>query len=330
MKKFFDKSNFIFADMNKKERRTSLILSLIIIFFFVASSFTFLNAFYGFVDAIGSIVSGSSDVAIKDLFRNLPLIFVFLMNLWTLFLLQALFRNVSEEKVKKSLLKDSICLISFGGFNVIYILSRLISGGYLSIVEGSPSYLFPLDALLVSLFFICLGVAVLLYLKKFSNKWQLSLFTHGNIVTKNRGAYATFVSFWLLFSLFSFSAGVYSIFIYDFAHEHVFYGIATIYSYLLIPLFIGVWEFYYNELNEDKKKEFLFPISIAGISLSILSIVLYIVSLSLDKDAPSNAGFGMFPVTFAASVNIATLLTVAVPLIVSVTALVKSLLVRRD
>lgn len=330
MKKFFDKSNFIFAQMDKKQRRTSLVISLLIIFFFITSAFTFLNAFYGFIEAIGAATCKSFDVCVRDFLRNLPLIIVCLMNIWTLLLLQSLFRNIDENKLKKSLLKDSICLIAFGGFNILYILIGLISGQYLSIVEGSPSYIFPLDALLVSLFFVISGVAILVYEKKYMDKCPLSLVSHGNIVTKKRGMYATFVSFWLLFALFGFSAGVYSIFIYDFAHEHVFFGIATIYAYLLIPLFIGFWEFYFNVLNEDKKKEFLFPISILGISLSLISIVLYIVSLSIDRDAPSNAGFGMFPVAFAASVNLATLLMIIVPLVVSVVALIKSFLVRKN
>ena len=46
-------------------------------------------------------------------------------------------------------------------------------------------------------------------------------------------------------------------------------------------------------------------------------------------DAPSNAGFGMLPVAFAASVNIATMIVVFTPVIVAVTAFIKGLILRK-
>ena len=72
------------------------------------------------------------------------------------------------------------------------------------------------------------------------------------------------------------------------------------------------------------------PLAIAGVALSVIVVALYFVSLGTGLDAPSNAGFGMFPVAFAASVNIATMLTVVTPLIVSVVALIKGLLLRKQ
>ena len=53
------------------------------------------------------------------------------------------------------------------------------------------------------------------------------------------------------------------------------------------------------------------------------------IGLGTNLDAPSNFGFGTLPVAFAASVNIATLIVVATPLIVAVVALIKGLLLRK-
>ena len=204
----------------------------------------------------------------------------------------------------------------------------LIAGKYTSIVEGSPSALYPLDSVLYSLLFIAIGVSVVLYTKKYSEKLQYVVPSR-EIKRSRRGLYCTFLTFFMLFALFGFSGALYSVFIYDFQHEYVFYGIMTILAYLLSPLFLGVWEFYYNELKEENKKAFLLPLGIAGTGLSLLVVALYFVSLGLGLDAPSNAGFGMFPVAFAASVNIATMLTVAVPLIFSIVVLVKGLIDRK-
>ena len=329
MKKFFDKDNFLLSSFDKKTKTQSLIVSLLIILFFIVSSFTFFNAFYGFVDAIGSIVSASADVAIYDLLRSVPLIMSVFMSIWTLLLLHATFRRVNDEKWHKSLFKNAICLLAFAGFNILYVIIGLIVGKYSSIVEGSPSPLYPLDSVLFSLLFIAIGVLVILYIKKFEAKLPYMVPGRSDIVTKARGAYCTFVAFWLLFSLFTFSAGIYSIFIYDFAHGYAFYGIATILIYLLSPIQLAIWEFYYNELKPEKKKEILLPLSICSLAVSVLFIVLYMVSLSTGMDAPSNAGFGMFPVAFAASVNIATLLVVFTPLIVSIVALIKGILLKK-
>lgn len=315
--------------MDKNQKKQAVVLACLIIVFFIISAFTFMNMLYGFVDCIGSIVSGSVDVALKDLMRSVPLFLVFFMSLWTLLLLQASFRKVNDEKWHKSLFKDAICIIAFGGVNIIYVIVGLITGNYLSIVEGSPTPIYPLDTVLFSVLFIILGVFVILYLKKFGKDHSFVLEGHGQIVTKARGAYCTFVTFWMLFALFGLSAGLYSLFIYDFKHGFAFYGIATILVYLLSPIFLGVWEFYYNELKEEKKKEFLLPLALCGLCVSVIAVALYMISLSTGMDAPSNAGFGMFPIAFSASVNIATLLAVFTPLIVSIVALIKGLIARK-
>ena len=327
--KYFDKTNFVPSTMDQKQKRQSLIVSLLLIIFFVITSFLFMNMLYAFTDIVGSIVSGSVDVAIKDLLRTLPLFLVFFMGLWTLLLLQATFRKVNEEKWLKSLKKDAICILAFALVNIIYVIVGLISGQYLSIAEGSPTKLFPLDTIIYSIIFILIGVFVLLYAYKYKDSYPYLVESRGNIVTKARGAYCTFVTFWLLFALFGLSSSLYSLFIYDFAHGYAFFGTIVILCYLLSPILIGIWEFYYNELKEEKKKEFLLPLGICSTSVSLICVILYFVSLSTGMDAPANAGFGMFPIAFAASVNIATLLAVLTPLIVSIVALIKGLILRK-
>ena len=328
MKKFFEKAAFLFEDFNGKQRMQSTFVSFLMIIFFLAASFNFFNALYGFADAVGSIVSGSPDVAIKDLLRSLPVILTCFMCIWTLLLLQANFRNIEERRMK-STFKDGICLVAFSGVNIIYILVCRIVGKFSSLVEGSPSAIYPLDAFLFSFLFLAIGIFAILYAKKFNEKMPYEVPSRGPIVTRARFIYCFGVSIWMLVALFGFSAGIYSIFIYDFVHGFAFYGIAVIIAYLLSPIMLMVWQFYYNELKEEKRKEFLLPLAILGLCCSIIAIALYMISLGTSLDAPSNAGFGMFPVAFAASVNIATLVMVFTPLIVSVVALIKGLLARK-
>ena len=329
MKKLFEKSDFNFASWNDTQRKQSLVIALLTIVFFIFSAFTFFNALYGFADVLGSIVSGSTDVALKDALRSIPLFLSCFMSIWALLLFHASFRKNNDERWHKSLKKDAYVLLGFVGVNLIYVIVGRIAGIYSSLVEGAPSAWYPLDTILYSLIFAAIGIFVILYLSKFEKDHPYLVPARGEFVTKARGLYCTFMSFFLLIALFGLSAGILSLFIYDFRHQYVFYGIATILVYLLSPVILGFWQFFYNELTKEKKKEKLLPLAICSLSVSVLFAVLYMVALGSNMDAPSNAGFGMFPVAFAASVNIATLIMVFAPVIFSVVALIKGLLARK-
>lgn len=329
MKKFFNKDSFILSSFDKKQKIQSLIVSLLLIVLYVFAAYTFFNALYAFVDIIGSIVSGSPDMAIRDLTRSLPIMLSCFMAIWGLLLVHALFRNVSEEKRRRSLKKNAIALLAFAGVNLIYIIVGLIIGKFHSLLEGAPSPLYPLDSIIFSLVYVCLAVCSLIYLAKLEAKIPYEVPSRGPIVTKARGLYCTFMSFWMLISLFSFGGFTLGLFYYDFMHEYVFYGIALLLVYLVNVIFLAVWELYYNELKEDNKKSFLLPLAIVGLVVSIISVALYMISLGSSLDAPSNAGFGILPIAFTASVNIATLVVVFTPLIVSIVALIKGIRARK-
>ena len=134
----------------------------------------------------------------------------------------------------------------------------------------------------------------------------------------------------MLFTLFAFSGFVTGLFIIDLkpSHGYTFYGLATLLIYLVAGLSLPIWELYYNELKEDAKKECLLPFALVSLTVVLVAVILYFVSLGLNLDAPSNMGFGVFPVAFAASVNIATMLLVFTPLIASVVAVVKGLILK--
>lgn len=329
MKKFFDKDNFIYSSLELKQRRLSLCVSLVMIVAFVLSCFTFFNSIFVISDCVGSIVCASFDVSLKDFLRSFPIFLTFFMSVWTLLLCHAFYRNVSDDKRNNSLMKNSITLIVFGGVSILYIIVGLIVGKYLSLVEGSPSLLYPLDVFLYSLLFLAIGVCGLLYAKKFSAKLPFVGPSRGPIVTKARFPYCLGVTVWMLVSFFGFADFWIGWFIIDFVHGYAFYGVMLLLAMLLPSVLLGVWEFYYNELKEEKRKEFLLPLAICSLSVSVLVLVLYFVSLGTNLDAPSNMGFGVLPIAFAASVNMATLVVVFTPLIVSVVALIKGLLARR-
>ena len=329
MKKLFaslvSKDNFLFSSLEGKQKKQSIFVSCLLIVLFIFASFTFFNAFYCFANIVGCIVSGSADVAIKDLLRSLPLILSSVMSIWAILLVHASFRNASEERRIKSYKKNSIALIAMSGVNILYILIMLIAGKFHSLVEGSPSPMYPLDALLFSLLYLAIGIFTLIYVLKLKDKMPYEVPSRGPIVQKARFIYCFGVSVWMLIALFTFSAFFFGLFIIDFKHGYQFYSVMLLIAYFLSPLYLGLWEFYFNELKEEKKKELLLPLAAGATVVSLIVATLYFVSLGLNLDAPANIGFGVLPVAFAASVNIATMIVVLTPLIVSIVASIKAL-----
>lgn len=329
MKDLFNKENFLFPGFDKKQRLQSLIVFGLLAILFIFSAFTFVNMLFAFTDAAGSIVSGSIDVALKGLYRSVPLFLSFFMTFWSLLLVHAFFRNVSEKKRMRSLKKNSIAVIAFAGICILFVLIGLITGEYSSIVEGSPSPLFPLDAVLYSIVFLALGLLVLIRGRKFLEKHPYVVPSRGPIVTRARFVYCFFVAIWSLFAVYSFATFFFGLFIIDFIHGYLAFSIALLLVYLLNACFLMAWEFYYNEVKAEKKKDVLLPLAIVGLVISVAIAIFYFVALGLNLDGPSNVGFGVLPIAFAASANIATILTIATPIIVSVTALIKGAVMRK-
>ena len=143
MKNLFNKENFLFPSFSKNQKIQSLIVSILIIIFFIFSSFTFFNMLYAFSDELGSIVCGSMDVAIKDFLRSVPLFLSFFMSLWTMLLLHTIYRKIDETKRNKAIFRKSIVILSFAFVNILYVIIGLIVGKYfLSPHRWMWSYLF--------------------------------------------------------------------------------------------------------------------------------------------------------------------------------------------
>ena len=329
MKHFFAKENFLSSGFEPQAKRQSIFVTVILAFLFLVSAITFLKALYAFTDAIGSIVSGSPDVMIKDLLRSIPLILSCFMSVWALLLFHGFYRNASDEKRTRSLYKNSIALVCFAGIAILYVLIGRIAGEYSSLVEGSPSPWYPLDSMLFACLFLALGIFGIVYGKKLSDKLPYVVPSRGPIVTKARFGYCFGVAIWMLVALFSFSAFWLGLFIIDFAHGYVAYSIGLLLVFLTNFCFIGVWEFYYNNLTEEARKKILLPLGITALCIAVAVDAFYFIALSLNLDGPANVGFGVLPVAFAAGVNIATLIVAFTPLVVGIIALIKGVLIRK-
>ena len=326
MKKLFERKDFVLSGLDKTQKKQTLAVMCTLAGFFLLSAFTFMNFLYCLSDCIGSIVCASADVALRDALRSMPIFLSFFLSLSGLMVAHTFYRNESTEILRKKAKKHAVLGIALGGILIVYVIAMRIAGKYLSLVEGAPSPIYPLDAVLYALFYIALGVLVLLYFKKWAAAHPYVGPSRVPVSQSVRGLRCFFRTFWLLIGLYGFCGFFYSIFIVDFSNGYVPYSLAMMLVSLVAFLSVAVWELFYNNLTAEKRKTFTPPLSLGLLCCSVVSTVLYFVALKNNLDGPANVGFGLLPIAFSASVNFATLLVVAMPLIVSITALVKGLI----
>ena len=312
--------------MDNKTKKQALTVTILLIVFFVLSAFTFMNALYCLSDCIASTVSASVDIAIRDALRSVPVFLSFFITLCGLMVAHTFYRNESREILKRNAKFFASAGIGIGALLILYVIVMLIAGRYLSIVEGAPSPIYPLDACLYAVLYIVLGILVHLYFKKHED----SGLYEGPVrvpVSKKFGPVKYFFRFfWLMFALYGFCGFFYSIFIVDFLHGYVAYSLAAMLISLVVFLTLAVWELYYNNLSADKKKSVTLPLALISLGVTIVSSVVYFIALKGNLDGPTNVGFGLLPVAYSASVNVATFLVMIVPMIVSVVALIKGVI----
>jgi hypothetical protein len=236
------------------------------------------------------------------------------------------YRNEGRDTLRKKAGKHAIIGIAVGTAIIIYVIVSRLSGRYLSLVEGSPSPFYPLDSVLYALLFIVFDIYILMYFKK-SETLCYHGPSRGTVQKKGRFFRCFFRALWLLFGLYGFCGFFFSFFIVDFTIGYIPYILAMMLESLITFLSVAVWELYYNNLTEEKRKSVILPLAVISTIVSVGSAIFYFIALKGNLDGAANVGFGILPVAFSSNVNIATMLVVAVPVIVSITALIKSIFV---
>lgn len=292
---------------------------------FALSAFTFMNFAYCFSDCIGSIVSGSADICMRDLLRSMPIILSFLLSISGLVIAHCFWLNEEPAILSKRVRLHSMTGIVIGVIIPVYVIVMLLAGRYLSIVEGSPSRLYPLDSVIYALLFIAADIAVLRYLKGHAAAANA---TDDNGHKKSHIIGKILLIIWLLISLYGFCGFFFGIFIMDFTHGYLPYSIAHLLVSLIAFLSIAVRELYYVKLSGEQRRKSMLSLALVSLAVSVAAAAFYFIALKSNLDGPANVGFGILPVAFTASVNLTTLAVVLLPLIVSIGALIKALRLR--
>lgn len=322
MKTLFDRRGSVLSGLDAMQKKHAVAVMLAVVVCFVLSAFTFMNFLYCLADCLGSVFSGSVDIAVRDALRSLPIFLSFFLSLSGLMVAHAFYRNENAGILRKKAKYGAAFAVILGAVIAVYVLAMRFTGRYLSFTEGGPSRCYPLDAMLYALFFIVCGAGVLAYFRKtpgFAGPCRAP------IQNKGRGVRCFFQSLWLLVALYGFCGFAFGIFILDFSAGYVPYTLAFLLVSLTAFLSIAVWELYYNNLTEARRMAVTLPLALCSLALSLASSAAYFLALKHNLEGPANVGFGVLPVAMSANVNLATLLVVVTPLIVSIAAIVKGI-----
>lgn len=284
---------------------------------------------------IGAIVCRDAAYAIYELLRMLPMTLCMVAILFfNMFLLNAYIAKDIKARAGNWKLISVFAMI-FGIAVIIYVIAGLISGRYISIVECFPTLLYPLDTILLAIFFIIGSIWAYKYsgylLPKDSSG---SLATDApaasdapaafdapaasdapaattalpfavcrfNPVFRNIGRFFCFLSF--LVSICAFAATCYGPFILDWCHGYILFNIVFWLIYFSAFFMYFCYRFIYCKKSNEEKPAFLKKYSLIFLLANIILMVLYIVIVNNNVEAPAQNAFGLLPIDFTASANV--------------------------
>lgn len=326
IKDLFNKDLFVSSGCDKKAKTQSLIVTLVVAFLYACCAFCMFNFIYLICNVVGSIVSGSPECAVRDFIRSSPILLILIATFNLLVSAHNFRRNVSTEIRNKMLMRNSISAIVIAGLTIVLILIFFILGKYDSLIDGYPSYLYPLDAIIFSLLIIGFATISILYVKKFEEKHPyVGVNRAPSTKGKLRALRPIFETIWALAALYGLAAFIFSPVYIDWIHGHVFFSIMLVIMFVLPTVYYLWWEFYYNELKAENHKINLIP-SIVGLCIGVLTVGLYCLAYNLDPQAPNLADFALLAVDYTASVNATALIYSACNIIIPLVALIKCLI----
>ncbi len=298
------------------------VIYIVPVLIFIAAAFNFFFFLYGICDIIGSIICGSFNVAGRDLMRSLPLFLNVVSLILLLYLYHYLTHGESIEHSKKKIFEYAIALIAVSAIIIIWVIYGCASGVYLSIAEGSPSWIYPLDIFLGNIVFLAIGICTIIF------KGKLKESQYHVTEKKINGGFATATCVWLCCALYAFAAWCYSFGSLDFGSEYTAYSIGQMILFFVAWALLFVYEIVFKVVKPEYKKKVLFPTGIACFAVGIFAIVYYFASLAGNLDAPSNGGFGLLSIDFTASVNAINLIYFLAILIPSIVILVQAIRIK--
>lgn len=274
------------------------------IIFWIPGAWTLWEFVYELSHMIGAIVCRDAAYAVYELLRMLPMTLCMICFLFSSAFLHNAYtaRDLKTRSYNFKAMSFFDIIVAIIG--IIYTVCGLITGRYISLVEGFPTILYPLDTILLSLLFIFFGLWAFKYSEYLRFKGSDLPYSECKFkpLLRNIGRVFCFLSF--LVTTCAFAASVYGPFILDFRHGYIIFNILLWLNYFTAFFMFLCYRFIYCKKSNEDKPACLKKFSLSFLIINAVLMALYLITVQNCPEAPAQNAFGLFPVDFTASANV--------------------------
>lgn len=303
------------------EKRLYSILAIVL---WVLGSFGIWEVVYELSHMVGAIVSGDPGYALGEFLRMLPMVLVVATFLFDGVFLHNAFVADNDKVRRDNWKKMGVFMFVMSALIVVYVLVGMITGRYFSIVEGNPTWLFPLDTVIFAVLFTGFGYWALKRKPLENLKYGTR---HYKGVVRGIGLFFCILSYFI--STSAFAGFMYGIFIMDWSHGYLLFNFAMLLVFAVAFGNFAVYRFVYRKLPEGGKPSGLVKMSLISLGVALISIALYLAAVEAYPMAPNQNAFGLYPVDFTASVSVFPFILGANNILVPVCALIYGLIAKK-
>ena len=283
----------------RKERRFYLILSFLI---FAISAYPIWQFLYIFCDLIGSIVSGSPNVAIKDAIRMMPQIISSIGLVHMGVYAHCAYRATSAKKRISAWKINGLISLTLGVCNILYVVIGKNTGIYYAFIETSANILYPLNMIFGGIVLIAYGYFAYFYGKRLESKGSNLPFYNDKRNGHLRRFDHVFYTIGYLVFLCSASACVLCFYVLD-LNNYIFFNIMVFITYFVAVVQAFFYRYAYIELKEGIREKITFKAALIALVVNFVLFAIYMITLQCCNEAPDQNATAVMPIDFAASVN---------------------------
>ena len=286
----------------RRERRFYMFLSVIA---FIPGAFALWEINYELWNMIGSVASGSPDMALTEALRMVPLYMAGAALILFLVYTNGAYRAKNEKaRIRKWLAGGTVTVI-LGVITAAYVVIGVVLGEYGELIEGYVSPLYPLDMLLAGVVFIGIGFLSIHYAAVLRRKPSaLPYVTDKGLFGLRLCTFGCLRALGLAMAMIGFAASVWGIFVLDFTHGYLMYSIVLWLNYFTAFAMYFAYKYIFCETKPEIRGTAAVKLGAIFLIVNVVLFALHLVTVQIWNEAPNVAAFGILPADFLSSMNV--------------------------
>ncbi|MBO4325688.1 MAG: hypothetical protein J5950_00250 [Clostridia bacterium] len=305
MAAYLTRNDRIKSELGKDARRERRFYMFFSILAFVPGAFALWEINYELWNMIGSVASNSPDMALTQTVRMLPLYLTGASFIFFLIYTNGAYRAKNVKARASKWCAGGIVMIVLGMITAAYVGIGVALGEYDRLIEGYVSPLFPLDMLLAGVIFIGVGFLSIRYSKVIGEKGSaLPCVDDRGLFGWRLRTFGLLRALCLLMAMIGFAACFWGIFVLDFAHGCLMYGIVLWLNYFTAFAMYFAYKYIFCETKPGIRGTTAVKLGSIFLIINVILFALHLITVQIWNEAPDVVAFGILPADFLTSMNI--------------------------